>query len=459
MNPAYAKKLGLCIRQTDVGAQKTDRSHLSIFKIVIAGFSLHDKLGKVQFFQETFLVADTRIEVVLVMPFLTLSNADIRFAEQELVWRTYSAAKVLPMTRRVKINDKKGFAAAALNKEDETFVVHLVALSVDSNIDASRQAQISLLDVEEVTILSEYADYTDVFSPDSVAELPNHTVINDHPIDLIDNKQPPYSSIYSLGPVELETLKTYIETNLANSFIRPSKSPTGTPILFIRKKDGSFWLCVDYWGLNNLTIKNRYLLPLTGESFDRLGRVKRFIQLNLINAYHRMRIRKGDKWKTAFQTQYGHFEYQVMPFGLSNAPATFQGYVDKILAEKLNVFVIVYLDDILIYTEDPGQAHVEAVWWVVENLRKHGLFANLKKCQFHQDEVCLLGYVVSAQEVQMKDEKIEAVKFWPEPKSVWDIQVFIGFVNFSWRFIQRFSKIAAPLTSMLKTSSTANTPS
>ena len=172
-----------------------------------------------------------------------------------------------------------------------------------------------------------------------------------------------------------------------------------------------------------------------------------------------MRIREGDEWKTVFQTRYGPFEYQVMPFGLSNAPAIFQGYVNNILAEKLDVFVIVYLDNSLIYTEDPGQAHVEAVWWVLENLRKHSLFANLKKCRFHQDEVRFLGYVVSAQGVQMEDERIEAVKSWPEPKSVRDIQVFIGFANFYRRFIQGFSKIAAPLTSMLKTSLTASTPS
>ena len=124
-----------------------------------------------------------------------------------------------------------------------------------------------------------------------------------------------------------------------------------------------------------------------------------------------------------------------MPFGLSNAPAIFQGYVNKILTEKLNVFVIVYLDDILIYTEDPGQAHVKAVCWVLDNLRKHSLFANLKKCRFHQDEVCFLGYIVSAQRVQMEDKRIEAVKSWPEPKSVRDIQVFIGFAKFYRRFI------------------------
>ena len=140
-----------------------------------------------------------------------------------------------------------------------------------------------------------------------------------------------------------------------------------------------------------------------------------------------------------------------MPFGLSNAPASFQGYINKILAKKLDVFVIVYLDDILIYTEDEGQGHVEAVRWVLDLLRKNGLFANLKKCRFHQDEVRFLGYVVSAQRVRMEDERIEAVRNWTEPKSVRDIQVFLGFANFYWRFIQDLSKIAGPLTSMLRT--------
>ena len=140
-----------------------------------------------------------------------------------------------------------------------------------------------------------------------------------------------------------------------------------------------------------------------------------------------------------------------MPFGLSNAPAIFQGYVNKILAEKLDIFVIVYLDDILIYTKDPGQPHVEAVRWVLDQLRKHSLFANLKKCRFHQDEVRFLGYVVSSKGISMEAKRIKVVKDWPEPKSVRDIQVFLGFANFYRRFIQGFSKIAAPLTSMLKT--------
>ena len=218
-----------------------------------------------------------------------------------------------------------------------------------------------MLVAKEVKIPTEYSDFSDVFSEEKASILPEATELNQHAIELQEGQQPPYGPIYSLGPVELETLKTYIETNLANGFIRPSKSPAGAPILFVGKPDGSLRLCVDYRGLNNLTIKNRYPLPLIGESLDRLGRAKRFIQLDLTSAYHRMRIKEGDEWKTAFRTRYGHFEYQVMPFGLFNAPASFQGYINKILAEKLDIFVIVYQDDILIYIKDPGQGHVEAV--------------------------------------------------------------------------------------------------
>ena len=295
INSAYAKKLGLCIRQTDVGAQKIDGSHLETFGMVIASFLLKDKLGKVCFFQETFLVADTQIKVILGMPFLTFSNVDIWFAERELVWRTYSATEALPTSQRVEIIDKKEFATAALNEEEETFVLYMAALSVDSNVHPSWQAQIALLDVKKVTITSEYTDYTDLFSPDSAAELPKHIGINDHPINLIDDKQPPYGLIHILGPVKLEMLKTYLKTNLANDFIRPSKFPASAPILFIRKKDGNLQLYIDHQGLNNLTIKNWYLLPLIGESLDRSGRAKRFTLLNLTNAYYWMQIQKGDK--------------------------------------------------------------------------------------------------------------------------------------------------------------------
>lgn len=208
-------------------------------------------------------------------------------------------------------------------------------------------------------------------------KLPEHTS-DDHRIIFEEGKTPPHGPIYPLGDPELENLRGYIETNLNNGFIRPSTSPAGAPTLFVKKPNGGLRLCVDYRGLIKITIKNRYPLPLVGEALDRLGRAKKFTQLDLTNAYYRIRIAEGDEWRTAFRTRYGHFEYQVMPFGLSNAPATFQGIINKILSEKLDVFCVVYLDEILIYTEGTESEHIDAVKWVLERLLQNGLYANLQ---------------------------------------------------------------------------------
>ena len=190
---------------------------------------------------------------------------------------------------------KKEFAAAALNPEYETYVVHVGSVRSNAspsffifepNVYPSCRPQVSGLIAEETPtkIPAKYSDFEDVISPDLASELPEHTGINNHAIKLINGQQPPYGSIYSLKPMELETLKAYIETNLANGFIGPSKFSAGLPILFNQKSDGPLRLCVNYRGLNNLTIKNRYPLPLIGELLDRLERAKQFIQLAFTSA-------------------------------------------------------------------------------------------------------------------------------------------------------------------------------
>ena len=296
------------------------------------------------------------------MAFLALSKVEINFAEREFNWKTYTLEKALPTTKRVQMIDRKEFTAAALALEEKVFVVHVAYLGAKMAMHPARKAQVASLFAKEISVFEEYANFSDVFFKESAAMLPNGWDINEHAIDLEPGKQLRYGTVYSLGLVELETLKTYIETNLANGFIRLSKSPAGVPILFDRKPDVGLRLCVDYRGLNSLTIKNQYPLPLIGELLDLLRKAKRFIQLNLTSAYHHMRIKQGNKWKTAFKPRYGHYEYHVMRFSLSNAPTSFQGYINKILAEKLDIFLIVYLDDIPIYMENSGQAHVDALW-------------------------------------------------------------------------------------------------
>ena len=288
MTPAYAKQLGLQIQKTDVGAQKIDGSLLATYRIVIAAFQVKYKLGRVQFFQESFLLANTGIEVVLRMLLLTFSNANIQFAEKELIWRSYTAKKALSITQKVELINKKKFAKTALDENIKAFLVHINSLSLGSKmiIHPARKTQIASLLAKKVIVPAEYSDFADIFLKKSAEVLPECTGVNEHTIELEDSKQPPYGPIYSLGPVELETLKTYIKTNLANGFIWPSKYPAGALLLFIHKPDNSFRLCVDYRGLNIMTLKNRYLLPLIGESLDRLGQVKRFTQLDLTSTYY-----------------------------------------------------------------------------------------------------------------------------------------------------------------------------
>ncbi len=243
--------------------------------MVVSTFSVSDKDGREKFFEKSFLLADVKPEIVLGIFFLTMSNADVDFQAQNLQWRSYTTGDIFSTTRRVELIGKKEFTVAALDSEHEAFIVHLAALNVNpgDEIHPLRGAQIAHLKADEAPtkVPSEYADIADVFSPKLAAELPEYMRINDHAIELVDDRQPPYGPIYSLGPVELKTLKAYIENNLANGFIRPFKSPVGALILFDNKPNSSLRLCVDYQGLTNLTIKNRYPLPLVGKSLDRLG--------------------------------------------------------------------------------------------------------------------------------------------------------------------------------------------
>ncbi|KAM4061979.1 reverse transcriptase (RNA-dependent DNA polymerase) [Hirsutella rhossiliensis] len=228
-----------------------------------------------------------------------------------------------------------------------------------------------------------------------------------------------------------------------------SSRPAGSPILFVPKKGGKLRLCVDYRGLNKVTKKNRAALPLISGILDRLGRAKVFTKLDLKDAYHRLRIREGDEWKTAFRCHYGHYEYQVMPFGLVNAPASFQQYINDALEGLVDIICVVYLDDILIFSEDPEQ-HEGHVKDVLQRLRKAGLYANLSKCEFSVKKVSFLGFVVDEEGIHMEEERVHAITEWPAPRSVKDIQVFLGFTGFYRRFIKNYSKIVSPLTDRLR---------
>lgn len=295
----------------------------------------------------------------------------------------------------------------------------------------------------------EYQDLRQVFCKQRARSLPPHRRY-DCAIDLLPGAPLPKSRLYSLSKPERLAMESYIKESLSDGLIRPSSSPVGAGFFFVEKKDKTLRPCIDFRGLNNITVKNTYPLPLMNSAFDSLQGATIFSKLDLRNAYHLVRIRKGDEWKTGFNTPLGHFEYLVMPFGLTNAPAVFQTLVNDVLRDFIGIFVFVYLDDILIFSKDPAD-HVGHVRQVLQRLLENRLFVKLEKCEFHVPSVSFLGYIIAGGQVKMDPAKVRAVLEWPVPGSRKQLQGFLGFSNFYRRFIRNYSRVAAPLTALTST--------
>ncbi|KAI2655590.1 Transposon Tf2-6 polyprotein [Labeo rohita] len=283
---------------------------------------------------------------------------------------------------------------------------------------------VSISEPPDLSIIpSEYHDLGAVFSKDQALTLPPHRPY-DCSIDLLPGAPLPTS---------------------------PPPLPLGLDFFFVAKKDHTLRPCIDFRGLNNITIKNKYPLPLINSAFDLLHGATVFTKLDLRNAYHLVRIKEGDEWKTAFNTPLGHFEYLVMPFGLTNAPAVFQALVNDVLRDFLNRFIFVYLDDILIFSHTLSE-HISHVRLVLQRLLENKLFVKAEKCEFHVSSVNFLGYVIEGGQVKTDPEKIQAVIEWPKPITLKQLQRFLGFANFYRRFIRDYSRVAAPLTSLTSSS-------
>ena len=298
----------------------------------------------------------------------------------------------------------------------------------------------------------EYRDYADVFSAAESEKLAPHRLY-DLKIDLENGAVPPPGPIYSLSQLELTALREFLDKNVNNGFIRQSTSPHGAPVLFVKKKSGDLRLCVDFRALNRITRKDRYPLPLISDLLDAGRRAKVFTKIDLKHAYHLVRIAEGEEWKTAFRTRYGSFEWTVMPEGLTNAPAAFQRFMNDLFKDLLDVYVVVYLDDILIYSENASE-HRKHVREVLRRLRAAGLFASLKKCVFNTDTVEFLGYIISPAGLAMDSSKVATIQEWPVPRKVRDVQSFLGFANFYRRFIADYSDIVVPLTRLTRKAET-----
>ncbi len=270
----------------------------------------------------------------------------------------------------------------------------------------------------------------------------------DHKIPLLNDKQPKWMPLYSMSKDQLKKVRTYLDENLKREFIRPSKSLTGYLILFVSKKNDTKWLCVDYRQLNEITRWDSYSLPLIRELQDRLGRAKWFTSLDLKEAYYQVQMKEGKEWKTMFWTRYEHYEYTVMPFGLKNTPVTFQRLINNMLREYLNDFAITYLNDILIYSDDL-EMHRSHVHKVLEKLNERALYVKKSKSRFETKEIKFLDYVIQSEQIEKDSKKTDAVRNWPSPKWVKKVQVFLGLMNYYWKFVPNYAKIAEPLMQLM----------
>jgi hypothetical protein len=301
--------------------------------------------------------------------------------------------------------------------------------------------------IPEIQDIPVVCEFPDVFPKDLPGLLPERDV--EFVIELKPGTAPISRRSYRMPPNELAELKTQLQDLLEKGFIWPSSSPWGCPAIFVKKKDQTLRMCVDYRPLNEVTIKNKYPLPWIDILFDQLTGARVFSKIDLRSGYHQIHIRPEDIPKTAFTTRYRLFEYLVMSFGLTNAPAHFTYLMNSVFMPELDKFVVVLIDDILIYSKNKEE-HAQHLWIVLTRLREHQLYAKFSKCTFWLEEIQFLGHVLSAKGIAVDPSKVKDILEWKPPTTVHQVRSFLGLAGYYRRFIPYFSKLVKPITNLLK---------
>jgi len=370
-----------------------------------------------------------QLDVIFGMDWLSANHAYIGCTEKSIYMPTS--------------NTTEGVALSELLKHTYQMVQFICAqdkgLYVMLNV-----ASESYISPSDIPIVNEYLD---VF-PSDITSLPPEREV-EFSIDLIPGAEPVSIEPYRMSPLELKELKSQLEELIQKHFIRPSVSPWGTPVLLVKKKDDNMRLCIDYRQLNKVTIKNKYPLPRIDDRLDQLKGASVFSKIDLRSGYHQIRIKSSDVSKTAFRTRYGHYEFLVMPFGVTNALAVFMDYMNRIFQPYLDQFVIIFIDDILIYSKSP-QEHAQHLRIVLTILHEKQLFAKFSKCEFWLSNVKFLRHVISQGGVVVDHSKVEAVQNWTRPRNVSEVRSFLGLAGYYRRFIMKFSQIALPLTRLTR---------
>ena len=368
------------------------------------------------------------------MDWLTKNRAIVDCGQKIVVLRCSDQSEVIIQGIRSNVMSNVISAMQArrfIRKGYEAFL----ALILDS-----KRGQV---DVETIPIVREFPD---VF-PKELQGIPFNKEV-DLSIEILSGTAPVSTATYRMAPAKLKEFKVQLQELLDKGFVRPSVSPWGAPVLFVKKKYGTLRMCIDYWQINKLTVKNKYPLPRIKDLFYQLKGAGVFSKIDLRSGYYHLRVKEVDVPKTAFRTQYGHYEFLVMPFGFTNAPAAFMDLMNRVFRPYVDQFVVVFIDDILVYSKD-AQEHEQHMRIVLQTLREKKLFAKLSKCDFWLNEVSFLSHIVLAKGIRVDPTKVEAVVNWKPPRNVTEVRSFLGLAGYYRRFVRGFSVIASPLTELL----------
>src|SRR5262249_39944726 len=410
---SLASKVGLPIETTPASFRiKTPTGSVVTTKEVMRNCSL--RIQEHVTSADLIVLERTKYDVILGMSWLTRAKAVVDCRSKTVSFVRSDGIKASFVGEAAVTRRSELCSFELIGNEEKEFEDYF------SNLEDEKEKP----DLDSIPVVREFSD---VF-PDELPGLPPKREI-DFEIELMANTEPISKAPYRMAPVALQELQKQLQELMDQGFIRPSVSPWGAPVLFVKKKDGSMRLCIDYRELNKVTIKNRYPLLRIDDLFDQLQGASVFSRIDLRSGYHQLRIKPEDVSKTAFRTRYGHYEFLVMPFGLTNAPAAFMDLMNRVYKPLLDKCVIVFIDDILIYSSTKEQ-HEEHLRMALQTLRQHQLYAKLSKCDFWLDRISFLGHVVLGDGISVDPEKIKAIMDWKQPTTVTEVRSFLGLAGY-----------------------------
>ena len=463
VDPAFVAKCGARMQPSSRRVALADGTLVEAAGEVDLQYAIASKSGPAMEFTSTFVVTPLHpYELILGIGWLERHQVLVAFHERSLSLRVDGSGErqsIRPLERltedgspalapmRLMTVSARGFERARRRGELETLYAVFVR-SVEDGSESKDKPPPPGSDHPRIKqLLAKYRQA--VFPEEPPAGIPPKRGV-EHAIELKPGTRlPMVRPLRHESQKDAKIIQEYIEAGLKSGMLLPSTSPYGSMALIVPKKDGTPRFVVDYRALNEITIKNKYPLPLMDELFDRVAGAKWFTKIDLRSGFHQIAIRPEDREKTAFRTRYGSFEYTVLPMGLCNAPGTFMQLMNETFADMLDKSVLCFLDDILIYSATEEE-HIKHVTAVVERLQSKKLYAKLSKCEFMQREVEFLGHRIGADGLRVAPDKISAVQKWPHPTSVTEVRSFLGLANFYRRFVQGYSRLALPLTELTK---------